>query len=52
MMTGRTRGTNPHNAPKAVSPSQVDVAWSPAADTSTVVQDFVRSCRDNSPRPG
>jgi hypothetical protein len=39
-------------APKAVSPSQVDVVWPPAADTSTVVQDFVRCCRDNSPGPG
>jgi len=32
-----------------VSPSQVGVAWPPAADTSPVVQDFVRCCRDNKP---
>ena len=32
-----------------VSPSQVGVAWSPAADTNPVVQDFVRCCLDNRP---
>jgi DNA-binding transcriptional LysR family regulator len=32
-----------------VSPSQVGVAWPPAADTNPVVQDFVRCCRDNKP---
>jgi DNA-binding transcriptional LysR family regulator len=32
-----------------VSPSQVGVAWPPAADTDPVVQDFVRCCRDNKP---
>jgi DNA-binding transcriptional LysR family regulator len=30
-----------------VSPSEVGVAWSPAADTNPVVQDFVRCCLDN-----
>jgi DNA-binding transcriptional LysR family regulator len=30
-----------------VSPSQVGVAWAPAADTNPVIQDFVRCCRDN-----
>ncbi|MEV4619094.1 LysR family transcriptional regulator [Asanoa sp. NPDC049573] len=32
-----------------VSPSQVGVAWPPAADTNPVVQDFVRCCLDNRP---
>jgi Bacterial regulatory helix-turn-helix protein, lysR family len=32
-----------------VSPSQVGVAWPPAADVSPVVQDFVRCCRDHRP---
>ena len=32
-----------------VSPSQVGVAWPPAADTNPVIQDFVRCCRDNKP---
>lgn len=36
-----------------VSPSEVAVAWSPAADTNPVIQDFVRCCLDNKPpRPG
>jgi DNA-binding transcriptional LysR family regulator len=30
-----------------VSPSEVGVAWSPAADTNPVIQDFVRSCLDS-----
>ena len=30
-----------------VSPSQVGVAWPPAADANAVVQDFVRCCRDH-----
>jgi DNA-binding transcriptional LysR family regulator len=30
-----------------VSPSQVGVAWPPAADADPVVQDFIRCCRDN-----
>jgi DNA-binding transcriptional LysR family regulator len=30
-----------------VSPSQVAVAWSPAADADPVVRDFVRSCLDH-----
>jgi DNA-binding transcriptional LysR family regulator len=34
-----------------VSPSQVGVAWLPAADASPVVQDFVRCCRNHSPVP-
>jgi DNA-binding transcriptional LysR family regulator len=34
-----------------VSPSQVGVAWPPAASTSPVVQDFVRCCLDGV-RPG
>ncbi|WP_225993995.1 LysR substrate-binding domain-containing protein [Actinomadura rudentiformis] len=29
-----------------VGPSQVGVAWPPAADTDPVVQDFVRCCLD------
>jgi DNA-binding transcriptional LysR family regulator len=33
-----------------VSPSQVGVAWPPAADANPVIQDFVRCCLDN--RPG
>jgi DNA-binding transcriptional LysR family regulator len=32
-----------------VSPSQVGVAWPPAADANPVVQDFVRCCLDNRP---
>lgn len=32
-----------------VSPSQVGVAWPPAADTSPVIQDFVRCCVDSKP---
>ena len=32
-----------------VSPSEVGVAWSPAADTNPVIQDFVRSCLDSAP---
>jgi DNA-binding transcriptional LysR family regulator len=32
-----------------VSPSQVGVAWPPAADTNPVIQDFVRCCLDNKP---
>src|SRR5215472_14175390 len=32
-----------------VSPSQVGVAWPPANDTNSVVQDFVRCCLDNKP---
>jgi DNA-binding transcriptional LysR family regulator len=32
-----------------VSPSQVGVAWPPAADASPVVQDFVRCCREHKP---
>ena len=32
-----------------VSPSQVGVAWPPPADTSPVIQDFVRSCLENKP---
>lgn len=34
-----------------VSPSQVGVAWAPADDTNPIVQDFVRCCLDNRPRP-
>ncbi|KPC64240.1 LysR family transcriptional regulator [Streptomyces chattanoogensis] len=34
-----------------VSPSQVGVAWAPADDTHPIVQDFVRCCLDNRPRP-
>ena len=34
-----------------VSPSQVGVAWPPAADADPVVQDFVRSCRKHRPAP-
>jgi len=33
-----------------VSPSQVGVAWPPAADTDPVVQDFVRCCLDHKPQ--
>jgi hypothetical protein len=32
-----------------VRPSQVGVAWRPAADTNPVIQDFVRCCLDNKP---
>jgi len=32
-----------------ISPSQVGVAWPPAADTNPVIQDFVRCCLDNKP---
>ncbi len=32
-----------------VSPSQVAVAWPPAADTNPVIQDFVRCCLENKP---
>ena len=32
-----------------VSPSQVGVAWPPAADTNPVIQDFVRCCLENKP---
>jgi DNA-binding transcriptional LysR family regulator len=32
-----------------VSPSQVGIAWPPAADTNPVVQDFVRCCLHNKP---
>jgi DNA-binding transcriptional LysR family regulator len=32
-----------------VSPSQVGVAWPPAADTNPVIHDFVRCCLDNKP---
>jgi DNA-binding transcriptional LysR family regulator len=32
-----------------VSPSQVGVAWPPAADTNSVTQDFIRCCLDNKP---
>jgi DNA-binding transcriptional LysR family regulator len=32
-----------------VSPSQVGVAWPPAADANRVVQDFIRCCLDNAP---
>jgi DNA-binding transcriptional LysR family regulator len=35
-----------------VSPSQVGVAWPPAADSNPVVQDFVRCCLDNTPPGG
>lgn len=34
-----------------VSPSQVGVAWAPAADANPVVADFVRSCLENRPPP-
>ncbi|MFF1648528.1 LysR family transcriptional regulator [Streptomyces sp. NPDC058240] len=34
-----------------VSPSQVGVVWACADDTDPVVQDFVRCCVDNVPRP-
>ena len=34
-----------------VSPSQVCVAWPPTNDTNPVVQDFVRCCLANKPRP-
>ena len=33
-----------------VSPSQVGVAWPPAADSNPVVQDFVRCCRVSNER--
>jgi DNA-binding transcriptional LysR family regulator len=32
-----------------VSPSQVAVAWQPAADANPVIQDFVRCCRESQP---
>ena len=32
-----------------ISPSQVGVAWPPAADTHPVIQDFVRCCLENRP---
>jgi len=32
-----------------VSPSQVGVAWPPAADTNPVIQDFIRCCLENKP---
>ena len=32
-----------------VSPSQVGVAWPPAADTNPVIQDFIRCCMENKP---
>ena len=32
-----------------VSPSEVGVAWPPAADASPVIQDFVRCCLDSKP---
>jgi len=32
-----------------VSPSQVGVAWPPAADTNPVIQDFIRCCVENKP---
>lgn len=32
-----------------VSPSQVGVAWPPGADTSLVIQDFIRCCLENKP---
>ena len=32
-----------------VSPSEVAVAWSPAADINPVIQDFVRCCLENKP---
>ena len=32
-----------------VSPSQVGVAWPPAADTHPVIQDFIRCCMENKP---
>jgi DNA-binding transcriptional LysR family regulator len=32
-----------------VSPSQVGVAWPPAADTNPVIADFVHCCLDNKP---
>jgi DNA-binding transcriptional LysR family regulator len=35
-----------------VSPSQAGVAWPPANDADPIVQDFVRCCLDNKPRPG
>jgi DNA-binding transcriptional LysR family regulator len=34
-----------------VGPSEMGVAWAPAADANPVVQDFVRCCRENGPRP-
>lgn len=34
-----------------LSPSQVGVAWPPAADTNPVIQDFIRCCLENKP-PG
>jgi DNA-binding transcriptional LysR family regulator len=35
-----------------VSPSQVGVAWPPAADADPVIQDFVRCCLDSKPPRG
>lgn len=35
-----------------VTPSEVAVAWSPTDDANTVVQDFVRCCRDAFSRGG
>ena len=32
-----------------LSPSQVGVAWAPAADTNPVIADFVRCCIENTP---
>jgi len=32
-----------------ISPSQVGVAWPPAADTNPVIQDFIRCCLENKP---
>jgi len=32
-----------------ISPSQVGVAWPPAADTDPVIQDFIRCCLENKP---
>jgi DNA-binding transcriptional LysR family regulator len=34
-----------------VSPSEVGVAWPPAADTNPVIQDFVRACLDTNTPP-
>jgi hypothetical protein len=32
-----------------IIPSQVGVAWAPAADSNPIVQDFVRCCLDSRP---
>jgi DNA-binding transcriptional LysR family regulator len=32
-----------------ISPSQVGIAWAPAADSNPIVQDFVRCCLDSRP---